>query len=342
MTYNTALVLVGAALLGALCGAVGTFAVLRRRALLGDALAHAALPGVALAFLATGLRELPILLAGALATGIAGIALIAALRSHTRTKEDAALGLVLSVFFGIGIALSRYIQNVVPDGSQAGLDTFLLGKTAGIVRQDVLVVGGASLIALIVLVAFFKEFKLVSFDPDFARSLGWKTTLLDFTVMGLIAMAVVVGLPMVGVVMVAALTILPAVTARFLSQNLGTVVVLAALCGIVSASAGVLISASAPQLPTGPIIILCAGALFAVAALFAPRRGLLALVSHIGEARVLAGAELIARVGNGRRVEQLSREGVLNLSASLEEAKRRGVVDVIDGRLVSISEERGT
>ncbi len=159
--YNTLIVLVGTGLLGASAGLVGSFAVLRRQALMGDALAHAALPGICLAFLWRRSAICPCCLAGALATGLVGVATVAALRRWTRIKEDAAIGIVLSVFFGAGLALSRVIQNTTTTGSKAGLDSYILGKTAGMIAQDVTWIAGVSLASLLVVLLFYKEFKLV-------------------------------------------------------------------------------------------------------------------------------------------------------------------------------------
>ncbi|MBV6459053.1 MAG: Manganese transport system membrane protein MntB [Fimbriimonadaceae bacterium] len=276
MTYNTWLVVVGAGLLGALCGMVGSFAVLRRRSLLGDALAHATLPGIALAFWLTQTKNLVVLLLGALATGLIGVGAMAWMRRHTKTKEDAALGLTLSVMFGAGIALSRMVQNAVPGGAKAGLDSFILGKTAGIVFADAILVGVVSLAALLVLIFGYRAFKLVTFDSHFAHTLGWNTAWIDFALMGLIAIAVVVGLPMVGIVMVAALTILPAASARFWTEQLSLVVALSAVFGSASAVIGALSSAGMTAMPTGPWIILTGGALFLASGLFAPNRGVIA------------------------------------------------------------------
>lgn len=334
MTYNTLIVLVGAALLGALCGGVGTLTVLRRRALLGDAIAHAALPGIGLAFLILRSKSLPVLLVGALATGLLGVWVIATVRRHSRTKEDAALGLVLSVFFGAGIALSRHIQNAVPDGSQAGLDTYLLGKAAGIVRQDVMLVGLVSLVCLVLLVALFKELRLLSFDPGYAQSLGWNTVVLDFIAMAMVASAVVVGLPMVGIVLVAALTIIPAVAARFWTESLSRLMLIAAGIGAASAVAGALLSASFEKMPTGPVIILIAGGCFVVSALCAPNRGVITYALREREGRLRHGARLVARylaadsaLSRTNARTALSAYGVRDPEKSVQEALRQGWIE---------------
>ncbi len=165
MAYNTLVVLAGTSLLGAGAGLVGCFAVLRRRALLGDALAHAGLPGICLAFWFWGERSMPVLLLGALLTGILGVVVVSLVRGYTRIKEDAAIGIVLSTFFGAGMVLSRMIQNRLTTGSKAGLDSYNLGKTAGMIATDVYLIAGVSLVCLLVVLVCYKEFKLVAFDP---------------------------------------------------------------------------------------------------------------------------------------------------------------------------------
>ena len=153
--YNTAVVLAGTGLLGMAAGIVGSFAVLRRRALLGDALSHAALPGICLAFLIVEARSLPALIAGAFVTAVLGMGIVTAIVRYTRTKEDAAIGIVLSVFFGAGIVLMRIIQNSDVEGSRAGLNSFIFGKTAGIVASDVYAVG----VLVVVVIGVFRSQK---------------------------------------------------------------------------------------------------------------------------------------------------------------------------------------
>jgi manganese/zinc/iron transport system permease protein len=274
--YNTLVVLVGTSLLGASAGLIGSFAVLRRQALVGDALAHAALPGVCLAFLLVGQRSLPALLSGALATGLAGVACVSLLRRYTRIKEDAAIGIVLSVFFGAGLALSRVIQNTTTTGSKAGLDSYILGKTAGMTSQDVAWIASLSLGCVLVVLTVYKEFKLVSFDAGFASAQGWPALALELTMMALVAVTVVLGLPAVGVVLMAALLILPGAAARFWTDRLEVMLWLSALFGVAIGAIGTAISARYSGMPAGPIIVLVGTALFLASVLLAPRRGALA------------------------------------------------------------------
>lgn len=277
ITYNTLMVLLGVGSLGAGAGLVGSFAVLRKRALLGDALSHAALPGLCLGFLALGERNLSAMLLGALATGLLGIATVSLLCNWTRVRQDAAIGIVLSVFFGAGIVLVRLIQNMTTIiGSKAGLDSYILGKTAGIVAADVVLIAGAAVFCIGLVALLFKEFLLVSFDFEFARVEGWPARRIDLILTGLVAVVVVIGLPAVGVVMMAALLIIPGVTARFWTERLSRLVLLAAVLGVGMGLIGTAISASYSKMPAGPIITLVGTGLFVVSALAAPRRGLVA------------------------------------------------------------------
>lgn len=276
LAYNTIVVLAGTSLLGAGSGLVGLFAVLRRRALLGDALAHAGLPGLCVAFWLWGERSLPVLLLGALASGVLGVGCVAVLRGATRIKEDAAIGIVLSTFFGAGMVLSRMIQNRVVAGSKAGLDSYTLGKTAGMIASDVYLVGGVSLACLLVVLVCYKEFKLVSFDPAFARVQGWSALALDLLLTMLVAVMVVIGLPAVGVVLMAALLILPAAAARFWTDRLGAMLILSAVLGAGIAACGTAASSRFSLSPAGPVIVLVGAAVFIVSMLLAPRHGAVA------------------------------------------------------------------
>lgn len=274
--YNALVVLAGVSLLGASAGMIGAFAVLRRRALTGDALSHAALPGLCLAFLALGQKNLPAMLLGALASGIVGIAIISALGRWTRVKEDAAIGIVLSVFFGLGVVLLTIIQKLPNLGGQAGLSTYIFGKTAGMTRGDVYVILAASLVCLAVVIFLYKEFQLVSFDGGFAQSLGWPVYGVDLLLMSLVAAAVVIGLPNVGVVLISALLIMPGAAARFWTDRLSSLLLLAGAFGFATGLVGTLLSATFEKLPAGPIIVLTGAALFVVSLLFGRRRGAIA------------------------------------------------------------------
>lgn len=270
--YTLRNVTLGSALLGLVGGVLGTFAVLRRQSLLGDALAHAALPGLCLAFLLTGSKApLALLIGGGLAGWVAALGVLAILRT-TRLGEDAALGVTLSSFFGFGVTLLTFIQHG-GDASQAGLDKFLFGQAATIIASDVLtfaVLGGA---ALLVVALLYKQFKLVTFDPDYAASLGLPVGPLGTLLTSLTVLAVMIGLQTVGVVLMAAMLIAPASAARQWTDRLSTMLILAGTFGAASGLIGALISSTREGLPTGPLVILAVSAITVVSLLFAPLRG---------------------------------------------------------------------
>jgi manganese/zinc/iron transport system permease protein len=288
---NTRWVLAGCMLMGASSGVLGSFALLRRRSLIGDAVAHAALPGVCLAFLLSGSRELASLLVGAILAGLLGAGCVQAITRASRVKEDAALGIVLSVFFGFGIVLLTLIQNT-PRSSQAGLDKFIFGQAASLIGRDVQVMAACAVVICVTTAALFKEFKLLCFDPEFARGLGRPTGLLDGLLLLLLVVSVVVGLQAVGVVLMAAMLITPAAAARFWTERLDRMVVLSGLFGGTAGAIGTAISTLAPRMPTGPLIVLAATAIFLVSLLFAPRRGLLARALRLAAVRARVGQSM--------------------------------------------------
>jgi manganese/zinc/iron transport system permease protein len=275
--YTLRTVALGAAALGVVSGGLGTFAVLRGQSLLGDAISHAALPGIALAFLLTGSKAPLVLVAGAGAAGWVGTLAVRGITGRSRVPFDAALGMVLSVFFGVGLVLLTYIQGR-PDASQAGLDKFLFGQAAALVMADVVTIAGLGAVALAIVALLWKEFKMLAFDPDYAAALGFRTGALDALLTTLLVIAIVVGLQTVGVVLMSAMLIAPAAAARQWTDRLGRLVVLAALFGAASGVAGAVVSATTARLPTGPTIVLCASALMLVSLLVAPERGLLSRV----------------------------------------------------------------
>lgn len=294
LPYNSLLVLLGVGLLGVAAGIIGAFAVLRRRSLVGDAVAHASLPGLAVAFMIIGYRHFGGMLLGAILSGLLGTLLIVWLQRNTRIKVDAAIGIVLSVFYGAGIALSRIIQDD-PSGRQAGLDSFLLGKTAGMVSQDVLLIAAVAANVLVFTVLLYKEFKLLSFDPAFAMVQGWPVTALDAFLLSLLVLTVVIGLPAVGVVLMAAMTIIPGVSARFWTDRLWRMLVLAGFFGLATGVLGALISSSRAEFPAGAVIVLTGAALFLFSMFLAPRRGVLARALSLAGFRLKVAREHLLR-----------------------------------------------
>ncbi|MER3444549.1 MAG: ABC transporter, partial [Meiothermus sp.] len=271
--YTLRNVALGAALLGLVGGVLGSFATLRRQSLLGDVLAHAALPGICLAFLLTGTKAPLVLLLGAgLAGWLASLLMLAILRS-TRLPEDSTLGVILSGFFGFGIGLLTFIQHS-GDSDQAGLDKFIFGQAATVVGEDVLTMAVLGGVALLLVGLLYKEFKLLTFDPAFASSLGLPVRGLGTLLTSLTVIAVMIGLQTVGVVLMAAMLIAPAAAARQWTNRLGTMVWLSAAFGVLSGVLGAVISATRENLPTGPLVVLTASLITLVSLLLAPERGL--------------------------------------------------------------------
>lgn len=342
LSYNTMIVLVGTSLLGGTSGLIGTFAVLRKRSLTGDALSHAALPGLCIAFMLWGERNLFVMLLGAFFSGLLGIGIISGLRAWTRIKEDAAIGIVLSVFFGAGIVLSRLIQNRVSAGSKAGLDSYILGKTAGMLSYDVYLIAGLACGSLIVVLALSKEFQLISFDTPFATVQGWPALFLDLVLMSLIAIVVVIGLPAVGVVMMAALLILPGASARFWTERLPSMIQISIVIGFLTGAVGTLASATFSLMPAGPLIVLVGTGFFLISVLFAPRRGVVARQLHeLSFRRELAQQRLLNLfLGSDKTLKpeialseiSTTRSSFPGIERSLDLALREGVLQSDDSR----------
>lgn len=275
--YNTRVVVIGVSLLGAASGLIGSFLLLRKRALLADALSHATLPGIGIAFLVMVAwggegKWLPGLLAGASLAGVLGILCILGIVHTTRIKEDTALGIVLSVFFGLGVAILGVIQ-ATGAGNAAGLESFIYGKTASMLLSDVLLIAAAGGAVVLLCLALFKEFSLLCFDAACARAQGWPVLLLDVLMMGAVVCVVVIGLQAVGLILVIALLVVPPAAARFWTNRLPGLLAVAAVLGGLSGWIGAAISALVPRLPAGAIVVVVAGVLFVVSLIFGRARG---------------------------------------------------------------------
>lgn len=298
--HNTLVVLAGATALGIAAGMVGCFMVLRRRALVSDALSHATLPGIALAFL-LGLalgqeqRSLPLLLTGAAISGVLAILSIQAITRWTRLTEDAAIGAVLSVFFGFGVVLLSVVQEL-PAANAAGLKGFIFGQTAAMRAGEAGSLGALALLAMAAVTLLYKEFQFLAFDEGFARATGWPAARTDATLMALVTLITVVGLQTVGLVLIIALLITPATAARFWTNRLGLMLAIAGFIGGLSGGVGALLSARFQDLPAGAVIVLVASFFFLVSLLLAPARGL--------AGRALRRARLKARLAAGGMVAE--------------------------------------
>ena len=271
------LVAFGTFVLAVTASLVGGFTFLQKRSLVGDAVAHSILPGVTLAFLFSGSKDPWWLMLGALLSGWLSLLLMEYLSTKTKLSYDTAIASVLSVFFGIGILLLTYIQHQA-SGEQSGLEGFLFGQAAAMRSSDVLIYGSTALVLIGTTILFFKEFKLLSFNPDFAISIGLPVRGLRILMNSLMVLAIALGIQAVGVVLMAALLITPSAAARSFTHRLKTMLVLAAVIAGFSAITGTLISFSAPSMPTGPWIVVCLSVIALLSLFFAPDKGMLARV----------------------------------------------------------------
>ena len=266
--------LIGSILLGISCGLLGSFLVVRKMALMGDALSHAVLPGVAVGFLWNMSKDPLAIFIGATVAGLLGAGTVNLITQTTRLKEDTALGLVLAAYFALGIVLLTMMQRL-PTGNQSGIDKFLFGQAAAISAEDVKLMGVVTALSLLAIGLFYKEFLLTSFDSGFARACGFPAAIMHYALMLLLAFSVVIALQAVGVVLVSAMLITPAAAAYMLADRMSRLLLLAALFGILAGVTGAFFSFLRPNLPTGPFMVLGASSVFALAFLFGPRHGVI-------------------------------------------------------------------
>lgn len=306
--HNTRLVVLSTAFLGVASGAIGSFLLLRKRSLMGDALSHATLPGIGIAFgvmIALGGtgKWLPGLLIGATVSGVVGLLVMVAIQRTTRLRDDVAMGLVLSVFFGLGVAVLGVVQRLP---NAAGLEGFIYGKPASIVMADFYLISILAVVVVVISIALFKEFKLLCFDDGFAGSQGWPVLALDILLLALVTAVTVIGLQAVGLILIIAFLITPPAAARFWTNNLPVMMLLAGFIGGVSGWMGSSISALLPRLPAGAVIVVVAAVIFLVSMFLAPSRGVLGrwlrhsrLRQKIGRQHLLRGAFEILEMGDG-------------------------------------------
>lgn len=273
--YTFQIVALGTGFLGLLSGVIGTYATLRKESLLGDALSHAALPGIGIAFLFVQRKEIWALMLGAAIAGLIATLLIQLMSKKTVIKFDSALSIILSSFFGLGLVILTYIQNN-PTASQAGLSNFIFGQASGMLIRDVQLIAWIGLFLLAIVVLFWKEFKLFTFDPVFAQTLGFSGRLVNFLMSTSLIITIIIGLESVGVILITALLIGPSIAARQWSNKLLIVMSVAGVIGFISGVVGTFISSMGRQIPTGPTIVVVLSIFVLISLFFAPNRGLIA------------------------------------------------------------------
>lgn len=292
---NVRFVAIGSVLLTASSAIVGTFTFLHKKSLVGDAIAHAVLPGICLGFILSGTKNPVYLIIGAFTTGWISLLAVEYITRHSRIKDDTAIGLILSVFFGIGILMLTVIQKT-GNAAQSGLDHFLFGKAAALVGEDLFTFGVVAVILLIAVFLLFKEFSLLAFDKDYAQAIGLPVKWIQLTLTSLIVLAVIIGIQAVGVVLMAAILITPAAAARFWTNKINVMVFMASIFGALSGLSGAYISFIAPAMPTGPWIVIVISTIAFISFFFAPKRGVISRMIRQNAIRKTINDENVLKV----------------------------------------------
>jgi manganese/zinc/iron transport system permease protein len=345
LDYTDSVVLIGAVILGVAAGVLGAFAVLRQRSLVGDALSHATLPGVCVAFIATGAKDAATLAVGAAVAGLLGAGLILLIERTGRIRPDAAIGVVLTGFFSLGIVMLTFLANF-NNSSQAGLDTYLFGQAAGLLEQDLVVMGLLCMASLLFVALAFRPLKAALFDLEFAGSIGLPVKLLELAMTAMLVVAIVIGVRTVGAILMVAMLVVPTVTARQLTGRLWSLLVVSGVVGAVVGSSGALLS-NAAELPTGPVIVLIGFAVAVAAVMLAPGRGVAWRAGRILRDRrraanegVLIDLEIALHSGAPPTVDELvtvSGRPAVTVRRALRDLDRAGAL-VRDGQRVHLSE----
>ena len=360
-SYNTRIVVAGTTLLGLACGIVGAFLLLRKRSLMGDALSHATLPGIGIAFVVMTAaggdgKSLPGLLCGATISGVLGVLCMLAIRNTTRLRDDVAMGFVLSVFFGTGVAVLRMVQTF-PGAQAAGLESFIYGKAASMIFSDVVLISVVAVLATATALILLKEFTLLCFDEAFAASTGWPVLRLDILLLVLVTAVTVTGIQAVGLILIIAFLIIPAAAARFWTYRLSQMLWISGIGGAVSGWLGASVSALFADLPAGALIVLTAASLFLISMLFGTARGVIPklmdqarLQRRIGRQHLLRAAyEILESMGEPVSNHPIPRELLLEhrswsnaeLSRLLSHARHEDHIEVEasrDSAMIHLSE----
>ena len=279
-TFRT--VLLGTMGIGAVSGSIGCFAYLRRQSLVGDVVSHSSLLGIMLFFLLSywltgqGSKSLFVLIPGAILSGVFALGLSQWIVANSSVREDSGLGVMLAVFFGTGVLLLRWVDKASPPiPGKRGLESYLFGMAASMTQADLIMIGIVGISSILVMLLFWKELKVFTFDPLLTQSLGYRTRWLDLLLIGILVNAIVIGIQCIGVVLMIAMLVAPASAARQWTESLGAMMTLAAVIGSTCAAIGTVVSATTSGVPTGPVIVLTGSVIFLISLLFAPKRGIL-------------------------------------------------------------------
>jgi len=263
--------LIASSLVGIMCGMIGTFIVLRNMSLIGDALSHAILPGIVVAFLITGYSTIGFFL-GSVIAGLFTAFIITWIQHNVKTKNDASIGIVFTAMFSIGVIGISSLNR--EEGVHLDLKDFLFGTVMGISNEDIILTAVVCLYTIISIIVFYRYLFISTFQPTIAATMGISVKMIHYFLMLLLSFAVVSALRTVGVILVVAMLITPPATALLLSDKLKSVIALSALIGLVSAIIGLII-AILFDMPPGPAMCLVATFMYFLAGIFAPKKGLL-------------------------------------------------------------------
>ncbi|MGH4036776.1 MAG: metal ABC transporter permease [Sphaerochaeta sp.] len=349
--YTLRIVSLGAALLGITSGALGSFAVLRKQSLLGDSISHAALPGIVLAFILTGSKNSLVLLIGAAIAGWIATIFILSIIRNTRITSDGAQGIILSVFFGLGLLLLTFVQSK-PNAAQAGLDKYLFGQAAALLPEDIKTSAIFGSISIITMIVIWKELKLSTFDPGFGESIGFSTKLIDYLITALIVISIVTGLQTVGVILMSSMLIAPAAAARQWTNKLSSMVILSSIFGAIAGIVGAILSCIIPNLPTGPSIVLSLTAIVLLSLLFAPNRGVISSMIKrynnrfdFSQQKLLLSLWNIEKMHNGEKrahdshTINFAQKNIKNINTALSSLEEKGWVSKNSKGLWSLTDK---
>lgn len=273
------MVFFGTTLIGLVAGALGTFAYLRKQSLISDVISHAALPGSLIAFLVSVVvlgidgRNMLSLIVGAVVLGTLAVLFANGISQHSKIRIDTAMAVVLTIFFGGGMLLMRIITNGVFPG-KGGIQDYLFGNASVITMNDLVTSLTVGAVALLLVVIFWKEFALRTFDADYSTVLGFSARIVDVLMFTTIVIATVIGVKAVGLVLMVAFVVTPPAAARQWTKSLGSTVILSAIFGAVGSGVGAYLSISMGRIPTGPLIVLVLFGIFVLSLLFSPRRSI--------------------------------------------------------------------
>ncbi len=342
------LVLFGLAVISSVAGVVGCYAFLRKRTLIGDAVSHAVLPGVAIGFMLSGTKDPIALLLGGLFFGYISIISIDLIHRKSKLSEDTAIAIVTTVYFALGSVLLSVVSSM-ENGQQAGLKNFLFGKVATLTELDIWVFSFAAIVVLVAVVLFFKPFSLISFNKDFAAAQGWKTNNYETLISVLTVLVITIGLQAVGVVLMSALLIAPAAAARYWTNSLPKMMIISALFGILSGVGGGLLSLVGEDMPTGPWVVMILFFFTMLTLLFAPKKGYFAIRRRtqsnerkINEENVLKILHQLGEMGKeeasiGEMLDKRRMDTTVLLK-TIKTLKKEGFIEVKDSKKIRLTE----